>query len=66
MKLVKWELKIGFFKGLLLGMRHYYFKSKDEEVFEEDVVIYIGVSSNSNNTNKSKEWRLMRYLKDGG
>jgi hypothetical protein len=43
MKLVRWELKIGFFKGLLLGMRHYYFKSKDEEVFEEDVVIYIGV-----------------------
>ena len=26
MKLARWELKIGFFKGLLLGMRHYYFK----------------------------------------
>ena len=43
MKLVRWELKIGFFKGLLLGMRHYYFKSNDDEVFEEDLVIYIGV-----------------------
>jgi hypothetical protein len=43
MKLVRWELKIGLFKGLLLGMRHYYFRSKDGEVFEEDVVIYIGI-----------------------
>jgi hypothetical protein len=43
MKLVRWELKIGLFKGLLLGMRHYYFRSDDDEVLEEDVVIYIGI-----------------------
>ncbi len=43
MKLVRWELKIGFFKGLLLGMRHYYFKGEDERVMEEDVVVYLGV-----------------------
>ncbi len=43
MKLVRWELKIGFFKGLLLGMRHYYFMGKDEDVMEEDVVFYIGM-----------------------
>ena len=43
MKLARWELKIGFFKGLLLGMRHYYFMGKGEDVMEEDIVVYLGV-----------------------
>ena len=50
MKLARWELKIGFFKGLLLGMRHYYFMGtgdietgEEVEIMEEDVVVYLGV-----------------------
>ncbi len=50
MKLARWELKVGFFKGLLLGMRHYYFKGtadsqdgEEVEVMEEDIVVYLGV-----------------------
>lgn len=43
MKVVRWELKIGFFKGLLLGLRHYYFVGGDEDVLEEDIVLYLGM-----------------------
>ena len=41
MNLVRYEVKIGFFKGLLLGVRHYPFES--EEVYEEDIVFYLGI-----------------------
>ena len=41
MNLVRYEIKVGFFKGLLLGIRHYPFYS--DGVFEEDIVIYLGM-----------------------
>jgi len=41
MDLVRYEVRIGFFKGLLLGVRHYPFES--EEVYEEDIVFYFGI-----------------------
>ncbi len=41
MNLVRYEIKAGFFKGLLLGIRHYPFYGED--VYEEDVVIYLGI-----------------------
>ena len=41
MNLVRYEVKIGFFKGLLLGLRHYHFQN--EEIYEEDIVLYFGI-----------------------
>lgn len=41
MTLSRYEIKVGFFKGLLLGIRHYPFY--DDKVFEEDIVIYFGI-----------------------
>lgn len=41
MNLVRYELKVGFFKGLLFGIRHYTFN--DIEMYEEDIVLYIGI-----------------------
>ncbi len=41
MNLIRYEVKAGFFKGFLLGIRHYPFD--DEEMYEEDIVLYIGI-----------------------
>jgi len=41
MKLIRYEIKAGFFKGFLFGVRHYHFY--DEEIYEEDIVLYIGI-----------------------
>lgn len=41
MKLLRYEIKVGFFKGLLLGIRHYPFN--DKEIYEEDIVLYFGI-----------------------
>ena len=41
MTLIRYELKAGFFKGLLIGIRHYTFD--DVEMYEEDIVLYIGI-----------------------
>ena len=41
MNLVRYELRVGFFKGLLIGIRHYPFYNKDS--YEEDIVIYVGI-----------------------
>ena len=32
MKLIRYEIKFGFFKGFLLGVRHYHFY--DEKIYE--------------------------------
>ena len=41
MKLLRYEIKVGFFKGILFGVRHYPFD--DEEIYEEDIVFYFGI-----------------------
>ena len=41
MKLVRYEIKFGVFKGILFGIRHYPFE--DEKTYEEDIVLYIGL-----------------------
>ena len=41
MKLLRYEIKAGFFKGVLFGIRHYPFE--DEQICEEDIVIYFGI-----------------------
>lgn len=41
MELLGWEIKMGFFKGLCLGIRHYNFTT--EETYEKDVVVYLGI-----------------------
>lgn len=41
MNIIRYEINIGFFKGLLLGLRHYSFDDKD--IHEEDIVIYLGI-----------------------
>ena len=41
MNLIRYEIKAGFFKGFLFGVRHYPFD--DEEIYEEDIVLYIGI-----------------------
>jgi hypothetical protein len=41
MKLLRYEVKVGFFKGILFGIRHYPFD--DVEIYEEDIVIYFGI-----------------------
>ncbi len=41
MKLIRYEIRLGLFKGLALGIRHYPFE--DEDMYEEDVVIMIGI-----------------------
>lgn len=43
MELVRWELSLGLVKGLLFGVRQYSFQSEDKEVYEEDVVLYLGM-----------------------
>lgn len=43
MELVRWELSLGLVKGILFGVRQYSFQSQDKEVYEEDVVLYIGM-----------------------
>ena len=43
MKTIDWELKVGLFKGLLLGVRHYYRSDESGDYKEEDIVIYIGM-----------------------
>ncbi len=46
MKLIRWELKTGLFKGLLFGVRHYFFNNETKEgilLQEEDIVLYLGV-----------------------
>ena len=44
MELVRWELSIGIVKGILFGIRQYSFQSQDKEVYEEDVVLYLGIA----------------------
>lgn len=41
MKLARIELRVGLFKGLLIGMREYDFES--EGVVEKDAVLYLGM-----------------------
>ena len=41
MELLSYQIKVGFFKGVLFGIRHYPFE--DEETFEEDIVLYFGL-----------------------
>ena len=41
MELLRYEIKVGFFKGVLFGIRHYPFE--DEQIYEEDIVIYFGI-----------------------
>jgi len=41
-RLTRYEIKIGFFKGLLIGIRHYPFY--DNNIYEEDIVIYLGIT----------------------
>ena len=41
MNLIRFEIKAGFFKGFLFGIRHYPFD--DEDIYEEDIVLYIGI-----------------------
>ena len=41
MKLVRYEIKVGVFKGVLFGIRHYPFE--DKEIYEEDIVLYFGL-----------------------
>lgn len=41
MELLRYEITAGFFKGVLFGIRHYPFE--DEEIYEEDIVIYFGI-----------------------
>ena len=41
MKLARYEVRVGMFKGVLFGMREYDFESED--VREKDVVIYFGI-----------------------
>jgi hypothetical protein len=41
MELLRYEITAGFFKGVLFGIRHYPFE--DEQIYEEDIVIYFGI-----------------------
>ena len=41
MKLLRYEVRLGVFKGVLFGIRHYPFD--DLEIYEEDIVIYFGI-----------------------
>ena len=41
MKLVRRELRVGVFPGVLFGFREYHFKSED--VKEKDFVLYLGM-----------------------
>ena len=41
MKLLRYEIRLGVFKGVLFGIRHYPFE--DSEIYEEDIVIYFGI-----------------------
>ncbi len=41
MELLRYEIKVGFFKGILFGIRHYPFE--DLEIYEEDIVVYFGI-----------------------
>ena len=41
MELLSYQIKVGFFKGVLFGIRHYAFE--DEEIYEEDIVLYFGL-----------------------
>ena len=41
MKTIDWELKVGLFKGLLLGVRHYYRSDESGDYKEEDIVIIL-------------------------
>ena len=41
MRLQRYEFKLGFFKGLLVGIRHYSFE--DDNIYEEDIVLYFGM-----------------------
>ena len=43
MTLIRYEIKAGFFKGLLFGIRHYNYTFNDIEMYEEDIVLYIGI-----------------------
>ncbi len=39
MKLIKWEISLGLFNGLLIGYRQYI----DDELLKVDHVIYLGL-----------------------
>ena len=41
MELVKWILGVGFYKGILVGMREYDYKNEEGTVLERDYVFYI-------------------------
>ena len=41
MKLSRFEIKLGFFPGILFGIRNYEFRNK--KVRETDIVIYFGM-----------------------
>jgi len=41
MRLKGYEIRLGVFKGLLFGIRHYPFE--DSEIYEQDIVIYFGI-----------------------
>ena len=41
MELVRYEIRVGMFKGILFGMREYEFMNQD--VREKDVVFYFGI-----------------------
>jgi hypothetical protein len=41
MKLLRYEIRLGIFKGVLFGIRHYPFE--DSEIYEEDIVFYFGI-----------------------
>tara|TARA_R110000737_G_scaffold157218_1_gene185751 strand:+ start:109 stop:267 length:159 start_codon:yes stop_codon:yes gene_type:complete len=41
MKLVRYEINLGIFRGILFGIREYDFESKD--VIEKEIVIYVGI-----------------------
>jgi len=41
MRLLGYEIRLGVFKGVLFGIRHYPFE--DLEIYEEDIVIYFGI-----------------------
>ena len=42
MELVRWILSVGLVKGLVFGIRPYEFRSKEEDVYEVDHVLYLG------------------------
>tara|TARA_R110000764_G_scaffold6632_2_gene24679 strand:+ start:580 stop:738 length:159 start_codon:yes stop_codon:yes gene_type:complete len=41
MKLSRYEISIGLFKGILFGVREYDFKNED--VVEKEIVLYLGM-----------------------